>query len=805
MTLPAPLAPLAAYRRFVTYMTELDPDRPGKTIKRPTDVRSGYVCNAQNEAHQYSYAEAFATGRAVGFVFVEADGFWFLDIDGALENDPAGGPSRWNAQATELCAALAGAAVEVSVSGTGLHIIGRGLVPPHAKKNVPAKLELYTDKRFCALTGIMASGDASIDLTPQIWGIAERYFPPNASGAEIAGWTDTPCDGYGGPADDEELIRAAMASGKRNAAAAFGTGNVTFADLWLADADKLGAKWPGSNGGYDASHADASLASHLAYWTGKNCERTRTLMLQSALARQKWEDRPDWLELTIMKAASVVSAVAQGRPAVEPPRGVDAGVVTVSTAPTARVTGRDFLSGDEQISFFAGCVYIVDLNKVWIPSTGDMLDKPRFDVVYAGYILALDSESAKTTDSAFEALTKSRVFQCPRVDRACFRPEHPPGMIIQEDGRSLVNVYIPINTKRIAGDASKFLTHMRKLLPVERDLTILLHYIACCIQNPGFKIQWWPLIQGAEGNGKTFIERLIAFCIGSRYSHLVNPEAMAKTGNQFNKWITGHLFVAFEEIYVHNRREMLESFKSTVTNDRLPIEGKGTDQTTGDNRANGLLLSNHREAVPINIDGRRYAIFFTAQQSAADIERDGMGGGYFPDLYDWAYGRGAYAHLGENYGFAVINDYLHTYVLEAELDPTKLCVRAPATSSTALALAYGLGRAEQEIVEAISEGRQGFGGGWISSIAVDKLLDAIRAPVPRAKRRELLTSLGYELHPGLPDGRVAGIVQPDNAKPRLYVTPGHLSRELTDPIAIAKAYTAAQSTTISNAAASRFG
>ena len=60
MTLPAPLAPLAAYRRFVTYTLETDADRPGKTIKRPTDVRSALYCNSNLAEHQYSYDEAAA-------------------------------------------------------------------------------------------------------------------------------------------------------------------------------------------------------------------------------------------------------------------------------------------------------------------------------------------------------------------------------------------------------------------------------------------------------------------------------------------------------------------------------------------------------------------------------------------------------------------------------------------------------------------------------------------------------------------------------------------------------------------------
>jgi hypothetical protein len=333
----------------------------------------------------------------------------------------------------------------------------------------------------------------------------------------------------------------------------------------------------------------------------------------------------------------------------------------------------------------------------------------------------------------------------------------------------------------------------------------VLSYFASMVQNPGRKFQWWPVIQGAEGNGKSALLRILSFAVGHRYTHLVDVHKMAKVGNNFNGWVQGNLFVGIEEIYVAERRDFLEAFKATVTNDRTPIERKGVDQTTGDNRVNGLMLTNHKDGVPVGVDSRRYAIFYTAQQRAADIEADGMGGNYFPDFYDWLNGRGKYAELGANYGYAVINDYLHTYEVAAEFDPAGVCVRAPSTSSTADALLASRGRAEQEIAEAIEQGRPGFAGGWVSSKAVDDLLDRIRAAVPRSKRREMLLGLGYDYHPHLHDGRTNVVVQPDNAKPRLYAKIGHIVCNLTNPAEIAKHYQSAQAPGGSSDAQQAFG
>ena len=103
-----------------------------------------------------------------------------------------------------------------------------------------------------------------------------------------------------------------------------------------------------------------------------------------------------------------------------------------------------------------------------------------------------------------------------------------------------------------------------------------------------------------------------------------------------------------------------------------------------------------------------------------------------------------------------------------------------------------LGRAEQEVQDAIEEGKPGFAGGWVSSKALDGLLDAIRAPVPRNKRRGLMQALGYDWHPALHDGRVNEVVAPDASKPKLYVRNGHLALNAETPAQVARLYQEAQ-------------
>ena len=473
-------------------------------------------------------------------------------------------------------------------------------------------------------------------------------------------------------------------------------------------------------------------------------------------------------------------------------------VAPVPAAPPAQatpaaITGETLLLPAAQVGYFAGCIYIAGLHRVMAPD-GQMYDQQRFNAVYGGRSFVMDATNARTVRSAWECFLESQAIAFPKVDGCMFRPERPSGAVITLEGRRYVNMYSPIETRKVDGDPEPFLRLMTKMLPDARDRDILLTYMASMLRNPGMKFQWWPVLQGAEGNGKTAFIRLMQHCVGKRYSHLPNTGEMAKNGIKFNAWIVACLFLGFEEIYVPGRREFLEELKPVVTNDSLQVERKGVDQTMEDNRANGLMCTNHEDGVPVTTDTRRYAIFYTAQQRAADKLRDGMTGDYFRDFYDWCYGRGVYAAGGENYGFSVMNWWLRTqYILKAEFDPAGACQVAPRTSSSDAAIRASLGPVEQEILEAIEAEQQGFRGGWISSVALDRLMENTGKRIARNQRRRILQTLGYDWHPHLRDGRTThGTLIDGGGKFRLYIKAAHSDRVLTDSKAIVDKYVADQ-------------
>jgi len=780
VTLPQSFNALRAYAQFVLWKAVASKSRPGKFDKFPCDI-TGNVTDAHNPNvwldpdTAISSAQLLGDNYGVGFVFTSNDPFYCVDIDGAYDG-------QWSPLATQLCTELSGAAVEISHSGTGLHIIGSytGTEPEHKCKNIALGIELYTSERFIALTGNGVSGDAS-HVTDGLDSVVTQYFAGKDPERVTGEWSTTHVEDSNPPKDDADLLEKALASKPKEVAVMFGAEptKVSFKDLWTGNAPVLSRGYPHDTleGEYDRSSADAALAQHLAFWTGGNCERIESLMRKSALVRDKWDYHKSYMERTITNAvARQGSFYAVGLSTTEITE------VTTVLEPVMR-EGYQLLAADKQVELFKGCVYIAEVNRIFC-ANGALLKPEQFNAMYGGYNFAAGEDGEKTTKKAWEAFTESQIMHFPKADSMTFRPDVAPGAIVEIDGWRYVNTYVPIDIHTVSGDIKPFMTHLSKVLPDERDQTILLSYMAACVQYKGYKIQWAPLLQGVVGNGKTLFTRCVAYAIGERYTHM--PPAL-EISEKFNAWLFNTLFIGVEDIYVpSNKLEMIETLKPMITNKRLAKRAMNTDQAMHNICCNFMFNSNHKDGIKDATKDRRYCVFYSAQQEKIDLIRDGMTGDYFSNLYDW---------LDNHNGYAKVAHFLNEYAIPNEFNPTMSCQTAPDTSSTAEAASIGMGRIEQEVLEAIGEDRPGFAGGWISSFAFSKLLKDIRKDnmLPPGKHRELLRSLGYDYHPALKDGgRANNVIPCEGGKPRLYIRAGHIHGNLTSGAEVARCYAAAQ-------------
>ena len=775
--LPPALAALAAYHQFMCYVLIPSKTKPGKTDKLPMSPLTGEVVSAHDSTHWVDAATACATATAwgsrygVAFVFTANDPFWFIDIDDHFDG------TTWSPLSQQIVGMFPGAAMEISQSGRGMHIFGCGIVPDHGCDNAAMRLGFYTQERFVALTGLSTSGDAGTDHTVAITQFATVLFPPKSgshSGAFIL--TDTPDPDWIGPTDDDDLIRRALAS--RSVASTFGQ-RASFADLWNNDTERLRLSYPDPTRLYNASDADAALVGHLAFWTGRHGARIERLMRRSGLVREKW-DREDYLPRTICEILARGGEVLKDK-LPEPP---NVGLPSAGAPLQHEVTGNTFMNAEAQRALFAGCVYVQDRHRVLVPG-GHLLKPDQFRVAYGGYVFTMDDSNKRTSRNAWEAFTESQQLKPPVADSITFRPSMEPGAILNVAGRTYANTWAPAVVARKVGDVSPFQDLMGKLFPDERDRMIFMSYMAACVQHQGSKFNWCTVLQGIEGNGKTLLSWCVSEAIGQHYTHW--PEAR-DLASQFNGYLVNKTFLAVEELRVQeHQEEVIRKLYTIIAGGAaIQIQFKGVDQVSMPIVCNVMATTNFQTAIRKTPDNsRRFAIFFSPQQCIGDLARCGMDGDYFPRLWDWLKNRG---------GFAIVSELLHTFPIPDEFNPATKLHRAPTTSTTAQAVYESRGGIEQSIQEAIDQGLPGFMGGWVSSVAVDRLLEEqhTAGKIPHTKRRQMLTDLGYVLHPGLPEGRTNNPVLPDGRKPQLFVRPGSDQARLTGPAEIARAYSAAQ-------------
>jgi len=137
--------------------------------------RSGTMETAQDYAAMGAHSDAMDalkhhTPHYTGLGYAITHGNLLLDLDDVLGADGKF-IDDW-AEKFTYKAIASGAFVEVSHSGTGIHIIGRGHARKAGSKGV--NIEVYPDKRFVAITGQLLANTTCPDSVTDITEFAEE-------------------------------------------------------------------------------------------------------------------------------------------------------------------------------------------------------------------------------------------------------------------------------------------------------------------------------------------------------------------------------------------------------------------------------------------------------------------------------------------------------------------------------------------------------------------------------------------------------------------------------------------------------
>jgi putative DNA primase/helicase len=250
-------------------------------------------------------------GGGIGFVFASDDPYAGIDLDHCRDPD-TGAITDWAQAHIDALASY----TEVTPSGTGLHTIAQGALPPKGRKK--GAVEMYSYARFFTMTGWRLA-DAPHTITAHqeaLYEVHGRVFGPQTitlSDGAIVCYCPS-CD----------YLATLMPNGACPSCSTPPLGAPTvmtgptpsptpmLEDTVLLDkarAAKNGTKftvlWSGDITEYDSpSNADMALCVRLTFWTQDAVQIDR-LFRQSGLMRTKWDEQrgaQTYGERTIMEA-----------------------------------------------------------------------------------------------------------------------------------------------------------------------------------------------------------------------------------------------------------------------------------------------------------------------------------------------------------------------------------------------------------------------------------------------------------------------------------------------------------------------
>ena len=231
-----------------------------KYDKIPHNPLTGEKASSTDPETWASFDEAVSSSYdLIGIALSENDPYIGVDIDNQLDK--------------ELALSF-GTYAEISPSGNGLRVIGKGTLPEKAK-NRNANFEIYESKRFLSLTGNKISKNGPVDCQESINDFVERYIGFRESSQ----------------AEESEIEPEPLTSEDESAIEIRKVVNPTFKALFEGDTSNY----------QSPSEADFALACHLAESLGKRPGTIFQAMLNSGLVREKWQ-RSDYIAKTIYGA-----------------------------------------------------------------------------------------------------------------------------------------------------------------------------------------------------------------------------------------------------------------------------------------------------------------------------------------------------------------------------------------------------------------------------------------------------------------------------------------------------------------------
>lgn len=232
-------------------------ERGGKKTKVPYAPKTGQKAKSNDRSSWAPFNLAVENAflyDGIGFMFSESP-FVGVDLDHCIEN---GVISEF---AQRIIKEL-NSYTEYSPSGTGLHIICRGSLPPGGNKNSKLGLEMYSAGRYFTMTGKVLKGYSTIAEHQEAINKIHQEFLQKKPRQETAEASNL---------ELQDILTLAINSKQGRA----------FQQLYSG-------QWQEEY--QSQSEADLAFCNMLAFWTGRDPEKMDAIFRKSGLFRDKWDE-----------------------------------------------------------------------------------------------------------------------------------------------------------------------------------------------------------------------------------------------------------------------------------------------------------------------------------------------------------------------------------------------------------------------------------------------------------------------------------------------------------------------------------
>lgn len=248
-----------------------------KDKKLPISVY-GEMADSTNSDTWASYKEAFdfIQGKEKNhtLAFALGGGYIGIDLDDIFEDGRAYMQDKENSRSmTADFLRNIDTYAELSPSGKGLHLIGKGNLPGEYKRH--GSLEIYDNNRFFTMTGRIITDknrEKVKNINEELKPLYDKYIGMQKTSTKVRDIEHITND-----LKEKDILELVFTADKVN--------NYSPEDL----RNIYAGNWDSYGRFTSASEADYYMASRILYYAGGDIEKTKSIMLASGLHRPKWE------------------------------------------------------------------------------------------------------------------------------------------------------------------------------------------------------------------------------------------------------------------------------------------------------------------------------------------------------------------------------------------------------------------------------------------------------------------------------------------------------------------------------------